>query len=206
MNEDMKTLVRILRRALFIRMAAVRSGAAHEHSKESTANSRMHFSLDAEKRRKQSNYLWSQSVHALRGKGVEYHPATVQGRWMAPYRRRVHIEVNKPELRRVNDVLDRVRGGLLEALAQADYAEQWSTEAGREVGDRLLRALVEYDLPTVAEIADAHEQVKQVLAGVLGITDDELASMASLRSEEFDMLAEGDEVFGTYWDNHGRPA
>lgn len=208
-EKDAQAILRILRRSLYTRMLAVKSGAEHEadpaKDKRPAHRIRFPFSLDAANRTRQVNYLWTLSVKALLARRVEYRPASVQARWAVPYRRRVYTDVNEPSLQRVNDVLDRVRTGLLETLVKDDFELAFETDDGRRKSQELLVALVDWDLPTVSRLAEDDVWIQQALRAAYGITEEELLAMSRLSGETWDQLALEDEAFGTFYDN-GRSA
>jgi hypothetical protein len=132
---------------------------------------------------------------------MEWRTVRVRGRWLEPYRRRCAAELQFSELRRVNDVIGRVRVGILEALIDPAFETQFKTGEGRMLATRLLRALAAWDYPLIAELSEAHEAVRDGLRNVLGLTDDELIAMACVDGDEWQALGVADEEFHAFYDN-----
>ncbi len=198
-DKDYLEILKALRRAVYMRQLAVRTGSAHEANWEAK-NNRVNFSNDKEKCKKQQNYWWARSVYAFDDLGIPYKGPRMDARWALAYRRRFYIEINHPRLKRLNDVIDRVRTGILEQLAEDDFDQLFETEEGFKTGKALLRALAERDLPTVARIAEEHNQIKRCLKNELAITDEELTLCQDIPCEAWEALGDAREEFGEFHD------
>jgi len=187
----------VIRQAAYLRIAGVESGAAVEAPS-------CHFSTDSEKRGRQRRRLWSDGTGGLVDRGVSVEPGSVSGVSVLPYRRRLFTLTTNPDLRRIIEVIDRERLGILECLLSSGVDASLSGEGGRSLGRQLLDAIVGYDFPTIATLVRGDGDTRQILSDTLGMTGVDLARMESLAGDEWDGLGEGDERFGKYDANRRR--
>lgn len=195
---DAAGLSKSLLRALYMRVEAVLNTVALEYPPDAPNNGRTHLSPKAEALEKQRGHLNWRAYDAFEKAGTRLGSAAVEGRWLEPFRRKCFAETRRPELKRVNEVVSRIQDGILRVRV-AGFEGVFSSEDATAVCRDLLTALNEFDYPTIATIADEHPQVRQVLHGVLAVTDEELIAMLCLDGDEWRSLGNENGRFDRYY-------
>lgn len=195
-DADMATLARIIERSLYMHVEAVKNVVAIEY--EPKGSNRTHLSSDFEARENQFRFLNWSAVAAFDEAGVRLSGAELDGECLVPYRRKGYAETHSAELKRVNKVMARAQDGLLRARLDGSAGAFESEDTWLLVVD-LLVAINEFDYPKIAEIADKHDGVRQVLHDALGISDDELTAMMRLDGEEWHSLGIENGQFERYY-------
>lgn len=191
---DLELAMNVVRRAKWLHVDDVACGARIEFKPKHLRRERHRFSTDAASRQKQHRFLWYSAVQAFKDADVRCPRAKVRGKWLQPQRRRAFAETELFELRRLNDVLDRTRVGMLQALVGDERLPRQSSDPFA-----LLKALASWDYPVIAELAEREPTIRAALTAELGITEDEYAAMACLASVDWAELAAEDRVFGDYY-------
>ncbi len=188
MENDIQAVIGLIERSIYVRIAEVMSGAGVE------GDSRLTGKTD-DARRAQVGWRWKESSRQLALRAVTYGPASVSNECILPYRRRQHLGMHHDSLTRFVEVIDRLRVPLMEMLVSDELDALCETAGGRDLGRSLLLALVTYDLPTVATLAEQHSTVRQGLSDVLRVTRTELSAIEDIDRSVWDHLADGEYGF-----------
>lgn len=195
----------LLARAIVVRIAAVRCGGEIEEGRVVDPKSRQvkksgptYFSKNADNRLRQKGHLWSRGAGALADRNVTHKPVTVSGSVILPYLRREYAVCECTHLYRAAEVLDRIRAGLLEVLADPGFAAQFADADEAAWAAGVLRSLSDYDFPKLARLLADDPDLKNVVCARLGFTEADLENMSSLMSDEWLALEELEDYFGKF--------
>lgn len=196
-ENDLDQMAAALRRAMCLHVEAVKSTATLEQNPKKPDVT--HLSPDPVARDNSFKHLHGRGISAFKRAGVQWKDVNLRGRWVEPYRRKVASELRYGELRRVNDVVSRVREGLMMALLDEGFDTWFDTTEGLDVARRLFRALIDWDYPAVAMMADERPELAERLSTLLAFTEDEYIAMACLDDDEWRHLGEREQPFPRYY-------
>lgn len=201
-ERDAQQMEIVLRRAVCLYVEAVRSVATLAHHYDPSQRDVTHLSQDPSARENSYKHLTGRAIAALNDAGVRWTDVRLEGQWVEPYRRKVVAGLRHPELSKVNEIMSRLREGLMMQLLDKRFCTWFDTEEGLDVAERLFRAFVTWDYPTVASLADEHPLLARMLLEVLGLTEQQCIAMMCLDDNEWRSLCDENAVFTRYYVKH----